>query len=767
MSKTMLSTPKSLVEQLLAAKSSADVKALLGAARAAGLDGDRYLGDRISNAATVQLASNPYSPIIERITNANDSRLELEAERHRGEEMSRSPREAATRWFNVPKTGINDLEESERRALAAGVEVTLEESGVRQAPTITICDSGIGQHPEDFPATILSLNQTNKLKKPWLQGAYGQGGSATFRFCKYTLIVGRRAPELRSEGQADRVGWTVVWEDPGDPAEYALAMYKYLVGPDNQVPSFDPELLPDPAWHGMRVTHVTYELPRYSQAFTQLDSGMWWMLHSYLFDPVLPFLIGGSREIDIASTKRAGETRVVIGNAARLNNPKGPSGRLEVTHRNSQTFDLSRAMGADIGRFRLRYWVLQRDESSTSKREPSSAYVGAEDAVSMTLFGQRQDSKRRGWLKQKLNLPYLQHNMIVQIDVDELLPGAKRQLFASTRERGVEGPLREAIYEEASRLLKDDGELRRLDTEERERLRARGSSQVGKKVKDRISQFVKDFHQAQQKKNGGEAPGDNPSPQMRPPRPPSPPRPSDDSHLPNFPTRIRFERDPITIGRGRRTTVWVDIDTKNDYLRQNEDSLSLSFTDLDGKVKDVSRSELLAGRAVWTLQAEPDVPLGDGELHATLVTPNGLITASAAVRVFEPPPKTQGKGTRGRQKGVEPNIEWVSKDEWDDHKFNERTVGSVDITDDSIDIWVNQDQKQLLAVLESRRLSGPELKTRKSRYLFPVACGLYKYEYFVKTSGTEAEEEYVLAEQERLAEAVLFAIDEKLIEIED
>lgn len=764
-SSTALS-PKPLVDQVFAAKSNAAVKSLLDAAQAAGFDAARYLGDRESNAGTVQIASNPYSPIIERITNANDSLIEMAAERHLGEEMPRSPREAAIRWFKVPKSGINDLEDSERRVLARGVQVTLEESGERQAPTITISDSGLGQHPEDFPKTILSLNKTNKLKKPWLQGAYGQGGSATFRFCKYTVIVGRRAPDLLAAGQSDLVGWTVVWEDPGDPAEDALPMYKYLVGEDRQVPTFQPKLLPDPEWHGMRVSHVTYELPRYSQAFTQLDSGMWWMLNSYLFDPVLPFLVGGSREIDVASTKRTGETRVVMGNAARLNNPKGPSGQLEVTHRNSQTFDLSRAMDADIGRFRLRYWVLQRDEASTSKREPSSAYVSADSAVSMTLFGQRQDSKRRAWLKQRLNLPYLQHNLIVQIDVDELLPGAKRQLFASTRERGVEGPLLETIYEETARLLKEDHELRRLDTEERERLRARGSSQVGKKVKERITQFLHGFHQ-NQKRGGGEERGNNPSPEQRQPRPPSPPRPTDDSHLPNFPTHIRFERDPITIGRGRRSTVWVNIDAKNDYLRENEDSLSLSFTDLSGKVKDISRSELLAGRAMWTLQAEPDAPLGDGKLHVTLVTPSGLVTGSAVVRVYEPPPKTRGKGHRNRQSGIEPNIEWVNRKEWDDYGFTDRTVGKVDITDDSIDIWVNEDQKQLAVVLRSRRLTGPELETRKNRYLFPVACGLYKREYFIRSSDTDVDDEYLLAEQERLAEAVLFAIDEKLIELEN
>lgn len=57
----------------------------------------------------------------------------------------------------------------------------------------------------------------------------------------------------------------------------------------------------------------------------------------------------------------------------------------------------------------------------------------------MTLYGQRQDSERRGWLKGQVELPYLTRNILVQIDVDALSPPAKRKLFSSTRERGVEG----------------------------------------------------------------------------------------------------------------------------------------------------------------------------------------------------------------------------------------------------------------------------------------------------------------------------------------
>ena len=349
---SMSATPSAVtsartVARLLTATTADDVRQLLDNAREEGIAGVRDLGDRDNNAGTVQMASNPYSALVERVTNAIDSMLDLEAARHgltdvdASPEAPGSPREAAARWYGVPKTGLNDLTTSERRDRAKNIRVTLEESGVKQRPTVVVEDCGIGQSPSDFPRGVLSLNRSNKLNKPWQQGAYGQGGSATFRFCEFTLIVGRRDPGLGAAGE-DRVGWTVVWEDEGDLYRDALAVYRYLVGPDGEVPTFDPMLLPDPEWHGVRIVHIAYELPKYAQAYTQLTSGIWGMFHAALFDPVLPFLVGGRRAPDVKATKDINSTRVVVGNAARLNNPQGPAGDLNVTYSNTEAFELVR-----------------------------------------------------------------------------------------------------------------------------------------------------------------------------------------------------------------------------------------------------------------------------------------------------------------------------------------------------------------------------------------------------------------------------------------
>jgi hypothetical protein len=752
------------------ARTRADVEKILEEAQDAGIAGERFLGDRENNAGTVQMASNPYSAIVERVTNGNDSMLELQAEQNHSNNMPATPREAATRWFGVPKTGINDLTKDERRSLAENVRVILDESGSKTYPTIVVTDRGIGQHPSEFPTTILSLNRSNKLHKRWLQGAYGQGGSATFRFCDYTLIVGRRDPTLLGDEQGDCVGWTVIWEDEGDPYEDTLPMYKYLVDSNGEVPAFDLSLLPDPDWHGMEIIHIAYELPKYSQAFTQLTTGVWGMFHSYLFDPVLPFVVGGRREIDLRATKAKGKeaTRAVVGNAARLNNPEGPSGDLDVTYRNSETFDLSKSLGRDLGRFRVHYWVVQRDVSSESTSDPTASYVGADSAVSMTLYGQRQDAERRAWLKSQVSLPYLQRNLIVQIDVDELSPPAKRDLFASTRERGVEGELRETIYRETAEILKSDDELRRLDHQEREKMRAKGASRVGDKVRERLRKFVKTFHGEQKRVIAAGSGNEKPTPPPRSPRPPVPPRNSDDNHLSNVPSKIFFERDQIRLAQGRRTTFWVDVDAKNGYLRRHEDDLSVTFTGLNGKVIDVARSELLAGKSLWTLQAEEDAPLGKGEIQAVLVTPNGLLSAKATVTISEPPPAPKTKGHKQKPE-TGPNIEWVTRDEWEKFGFDERSVGRTDIGATTTDIWVNRDQRLLTRALDSRKLSKTETETREDRYLFAVGCGLYRREYQAQSlkDPPEPDSDYVRDEQERLAESVLIAIDEKLIDLDE
>lgn len=388
--------------------------------------------------------------------------------------------------------------------------------------------------------------------------------------------------------------------------------------------------------------------------------------------------------------------------------------------------------------------------------------------MTITLNGQRHEAERRAWLKEHLGLPYLAKNLIVQVDIDELSPPARRKLFSATRERMIEGEMKSLVYEETIAALKSDPELKRLEAEMRERAMSKGAEEVGDKVRRKLEKFVNSFLKGKTKKikvtdTTQVTPG--------PPTPPSglrsKPRSTDDTHLPNVPTDMQFARDPITITQGRRTTVWLHADAKNGYLRRHEDDLSVSFTpDLGGKVLDVAKSELLAGKSQWTLQAQPNAPLGEGEIEAVLITPNGLLSASAKVRVIAAPKVTKRKQRDKEVPAKGPNIVWVEREKWDSD-FNEKTVGDVNISDANTDIRVNRHHPLIDRALGDKTLSEEQVKTRANRYLFAIGCGLFRQEYAAREGASRPDDEQLQAEQERMAEAVLIAIDDKHIDFDD
>jgi hypothetical protein len=331
----------------------------------------------------------------------------------------------------------------------------------------------------------------------------------------------------------------------------------------------------------------------------------------------------------------------------------------------------------------------------------------------------------------------------------------------------VEGDMQKLIYDEALAALQFDPELRRFESEMRDRAMKKGASQVGKKVREKLAKFVDTFIKNQTRTIKADAPDDTePGPAPKPPGEKTPPRNTDDQHLPHVPSSIEFERDPIKVTQGKRTTVWVKVNAKNGYLRRHEDDLSVSFDPaLGGKITDVAKSELLAGRSMWTLQAETDAPLGAGNIEAVLVTSNGLISAKAQIEVVAPSTTSKRKKKDKEVPVKGPNIVWVLREEWDT-EFNEKTVGQVNIGKDATDIRVNRNHPLIDRALGDKSLTEDQVKAREDRYLFAIGCGLFRQEYAMKETDGRLEEIHVQAEQERMAEAVLIAIDDRMIDLD-
>jgi hypothetical protein len=732
-----------IAQQAWAARSEADVQQLL-ADIAAWTPGVKWrpVGDRPNNIGTIRVASDPALAMVERITNAMDAMLELGQLSHPADQPT-SPRQAAQLWYSVPKTGLGDMTETERRELGKHISVSLDESGDGKRPTIVVSDDGTGQSPADFPRTLVSLNESNKVGQLYTMGTYGQGGAATFGFSRATLVLSRRHPSYRGN-QPDQVGFTIVIEKD-DPLQQRLPNYEYLVGPDNQVLSFDPSLFPELA-NGTRFVHVAYDFQAWTGPYT---TGAWQLFHAALFDPVLPFLVTGTRK------KETGYgSRIVIGNAARLNNIGAAKGEIELAHSDSVAVDL----GAEYGKVTFNYWVVRRPAGSDKASDAAGGYVQASNAVSMTLFGQRQDAEPRSWIKDQARLPFLYKNIVIQIDADHLTPIAKRELFASTRERATSSDLRSAIYDRLATTLLADDELKTLNHEEKERLLAKSTSAANEKVRKRLQKFITTKLKDQVKPGkGGTGPGTEGHKKTKPGGPSH--RDTDDSALPNVPTHLIFQNKHMRIAQGHRTNVWVQIDAKNGYLPAHDDELEISW---DGeepgdKLRLIARSKLLGGKCRWFFEASVEAPLKDYVLRATLQTANGELTDTATITVVTPP--KADTSSPGTETATGPKVQWVYKDGWLERDFDANTVGDVTVDDEETIIWVNRDLAALDKALSGYKLTPEAIQTRAERYQYPVACSLWLQQFEASRAKTKPDEAYVKAEMLRLAEAVLAAID--------
>lgn len=761
----MNTNDKKLAALVWAAQNAADIEKILNLVAATTGMTTIPVG-RDNNIGTIRMASDPGLAMIERVTNGIDGLLELAVALHPSANP-KTPEEAAE-LLGIPAGGIQDMTDAERRAHAENLVISLHESNNKRRPTLRVQDRGIGQHPSMFAKTLLSLNESNKVGKPYTMGTYGQGGSVTLGFSRYALIMARRHPDLLERGQEDLVGWTIAYEEQTDPSKNILPRYVWVVQPDGTPFTLPASLFPNFP-HGARITHVEYDVQGLQGPFT---TQMWQFLHATLFEPVLPFIVTGDRANDVKKKDGTPDSRVVVGNAARLANIASARGDLDLGANDSHLIEL----GPDYGTVTVDWWALVRPEGSTSKSDPAGSYVDANSAVSLTLHGQRQDTERRTWIKDRAKMPFLFKNLVVHINGNGLLPLGRRELFASTRERATESELRKLIYERVSDLIRTNDDLKALNHKEKERLLKRSTAATNNKVRKRLGKFIKTklaktakpvgatkgagtgpitdgggfsgggANKTKPTGGGGSSGGDGGG------------RNIDDSQLPNVPTSILFGSKRLRIAQGRGSYVWVEINAKNGYLPTNDDALTIRIEGAEGhSLHLTSRSKLLGGKARWSFLAADETPLGEYKLTVALETVNGELTASLPVDVVAPPPEpSQPKG--GTDEDTGPDVRWISKSEWSDG-FDAQTVGRVDADDDSTIIWVNRDYDLLAKALASSSLTADQIEVRADRYQFPVACGLWLQHHEVSKMDTPPEEDYQRRELHRLAEAVLVAMD--------
>jgi hypothetical protein len=647
------------------------------------------VGGNDNNLAIINLGSDPAAGVVERITNAVDSVLDLEWMQHKQPPHIMSPRAAVDAWFDIRDGKLSQLTASDVRKLeeiSKRVEVTLRDSDRNDRPTVDIRDTGTGILPQDFGDTILSLNKNRKLKKLFLAGAFGQGGSTALAYSDYTVIYSRKHAD---DGTAHSFAFTVVRFNAGDPNVDKHGVYEHAVDRATGHPFIADISIEDfPA--GTLVRHLTMDVGKYSAVMTAPTGSLWFLTHNYLFDPVLPFRIQDAR------TGKNETARTVTGNYRLLSQGTNTEYQREAT-RNFKG-----------GCVTLKWWVLSPEGDKAKDR--SKQYVLPSKPIIITYNGQKQGDFPNTVIKDDLKLPYLDRYLIVHLDCDRLDAESRRQLFPTTRENIRDTPIGDDLRSLVVETLSEDEELKRLDKERKRRYLSQDDSSTVENIRKRLARRIS-LHT----KGSGGVPANLPTP-GHDRIPPAPREPIPVQDPPTFLKIVSKSPRPVYAGRGFSIKFQTDAHADN---FQKPDSFLAVITP-PTVAHFAGTANIQQGHGIAYFKTLPDVAI-DSRASLTLeLRPPRSTALSDKVEIEVVAQPNVGGGNKGDAPSPNINPRWVQDGDqfWIDNDWNTGHVAKVTREEDSIDIYVSAGNENLAKLLaRAQRQGTAAVDTIKNHYL--------------------------------------------------
>lgn len=420
----------------------------------------KFLGNNSSNGSSINILKHGEKGLIERITNAIDAVIEKQKNINgiaSATKASSIIKKAFPKYYEN-LLNVSNGEQFKVQTYDAANQVILAANDAIGTKKITfdVIDQGTGISGENFPNTILSLNQGNKLSrdKCYLIGAFGQGGSTSLPFTYATIIVSK---------QNGKYYFTIVKEV--ELSDYKNSCYVYLTV-DNQIPE-------------AKLVNSIDENHEYLKTFIEGESGTLvrmietdvskeyrlnditkeHMLINYidtnLFNVGLPVKIIENRAN--FRDNPSNQNRYAHGAFARLQNSKYVkkewSGTLKVEV-NNQSYNIDY------------YVILPNDESkwgsvSESKQIFQRLNV-TEDPIIYTVNGQTISSESFNKFKNSTGLNFLQYRLLIVINLD-VLGMEKYRFFTSDRARIKETDKTRGFLQQVFEAIKSIDKLKEIN----------------------------------------------------------------------------------------------------------------------------------------------------------------------------------------------------------------------------------------------------------------------------------------------------------------
>jgi hypothetical protein len=445
----------------------------------------RYYGDYENNFNTIgNQQSRPDAALVEKLVNSEDARLMNESlVRHinpEGPDAPQTVRQAVAAFFepNTKTTSVAGrvAHWSDTKRTEVGRGITLAATGFpprEGKPCFTIADSGEGQPPKSMPDTLLSLNKSNKLRIPFVQGKFNMGGTGVLKFCgRYNLqlIVSRRNPAVLNgeSAEASDAQWSftiVRREDPNDGRRSSV--YTYLAPLDAQASPRHGEVLrfvansmpifPDGrnaygrhAEWGTLIKLYEYSAAGYSNTHILRKDGLLSRLDLLLSEPALPIRLYECRPA-FKGHEGSFET-TLTGLAVRLEDDKADN--LE------EGFPSSCPLSVEGESMIATIYAFKKGKAETYRRN---------EGIVFTVNGQTHGHLTKDFFNRKGagRLNYIADSILVTVDCGGISGRAREDLFMNSRDRLSHNPIRYAVEEQLEEMLKQHQGLRALKEKRR------------------------------------------------------------------------------------------------------------------------------------------------------------------------------------------------------------------------------------------------------------------------------------------------------------
>jgi hypothetical protein len=375
----------------------------------------RFVADRVSTHGLLTTSGKRDNLLVEIATNLQDPVLELEAMRRFGDLDKvpyASPHEAASALLGHLTR--------EQQAELCKIDVYEAEPPAREKRRVTVAarDHGCGIRADYVPTSIFYGGSIHKDAYPWMQGAFGIGGTTTYPHARAVVLVSRRHPDLLEPGQEDEIVVAVcewsrnvkgrgLWYLTDKPwPENADAKPHTVLA--SEVPEFAP---------GTYLALISYETEGLHSGRTDRNS-LEFLLNTRLYEPVVPLRLHNQ----VAS---GDHPKTIEGLKRRFAANKRPD-REELTR--TMPFRIAGAT------YQLPVDIYYFKESPGSDKGAMRNFVAKDHTVCFTSNGQ----VHRNWTKHEFEgfvrpLPKLSDRLLVAVSLDPIPIDVRTAIFTPDR----------------------------------------------------------------------------------------------------------------------------------------------------------------------------------------------------------------------------------------------------------------------------------------------------------------------------------------------